>query len=116
MSRASTILLILFSFAFFVALISAATNSQFLPQMEMTVIWLRQSMGSLLALAAALAILVRALNGKPLKDLITLVVALFAALAIVTTSWTLTFPLGAIVVLLVIRGFILPLIAKNDSA
>lgn len=115
MSRASGILLLLFSVATFFGLITASTNPRYIPQMDMTVAMLRQAMGSLLAIAAALAILVRALNGKPLNELTGLVVALLAALAVVSATWTLTLPLGAIVVLLVIRGLANLLISKSGE-
>ena len=64
--------------------------------MQLGAMWLRQGIGVFIGTVAGLAILIRYLNGKGIVELMALVVALLAGLAISAADWALT--LGSIVI------------------
>lgn len=103
MKLTGIIVLLLFVFGVVVAMGIVATNSRFIAEMELGVLWLRQAAGTFLASVAALAILIRCLNGKSLAEVTGLLVALLAALSVMAPQWSTTIPLGLVVIGFIVK-------------
>ncbi|MAG93880.1 MAG: hypothetical protein CMJ48_09045 [Planctomycetaceae bacterium] len=101
------ITLALFLIGLFIAiilLVNARVDD--MPHFEIGILWLRQAIGTFVATVAALMILLRALDDRPIRDVMTLVVAFLAGSLIVAVDWSLAVPLGLIIVALVVNEIV----------
>ena len=115
MKPASIVVLILFTIVLLISLAVVATNPRYIPEMQMGAMWMRQTFGTFIATIAGMAILIRCLNGSSIAELMALVIALLAGLAISAVDWTLTIPLGLFVIGYIVKEIIELFRAKQNA-
>ena len=75
-------------------------------QVENAMRWIPRAGGIVIALIAALALLVQALEGRPLAHLTVLVFPLLAGLLLIERHWSTTIVLGTLAVAVIIKEII----------